>query len=178
MIVSRGRIASRVEQLAREITDCYGPVELTILAVLTGSLIFLADLIRHLPMMIRLDVVSVSSYPGVVVESQGLQLKLPISTNLSGRDVLVLDDILDSGATLRAILQAVSAAGAASLRSCVLLKKNRPDLPERPEPDFVGLEVPNKFLVGYGLDYNNLYRNLPDICVLRPRAYRKGDAPA
>jgi len=170
VVVPRERIARRVEELASQIAGCYGGEELTILAVLTGSLIFLADLIRQLPIMMRLNVVSVCSYPGQATASQGPQFDLPVPADLAGRNVLVLDDILDSGRTLKALLDAVAAMCPASLRTCVLLKKDRPDLPDRPQPDFAGFQVPNEFLVGYGLDFDNLYRNLPDVCVLRRHA--------
>jgi hypoxanthine phosphoribosyltransferase len=87
--------------------------------------------------------------------------------DLVGKDVLVLDDILDSGQTLLAIVEAVKGRGPASVRTCVLVRKDRPDIQGRIEPDFWGFEVNNEFLVGYGLDFDNLYRNLPDICTLR-----------
>lgn len=168
--LSRGRIALRVEQLAAQIADQYDGRELTVLAVLTGSLIFLADLIRCLPGRMRLDVVSICSYPGRAVTARKARYRLPIPRGLRGKHVLVLDDILDSGQTLGRLLKDAAAQRPASLRSCVLLRKMRRDLPERLQPEFVGFDVPDEFLVGYGLDYDNLYRNLPDVCALgRPR---------
>ena len=170
MVVSRSRIARRLKQLAGEIAACYGEGELTILAVLTGSLIFLADLIRLLPLRMRLNVVSVESYPGCAAESQSVQLAGPVPESLAGKDVLILDDILDSARTLRVLTEAVAEVGPASLRTCVLLRKCRPDLPDRLRPDFVGFDIGREFVVGYGLDFDNLYRNLPDICVLQQHA--------
>lgn len=174
VIISRGRIARRVGRLAAEIADRYDGLELTVLAVLTGSLIFLGDLIRRLPGRMRLDVVSICSYPGKATKAWKAKYRLPIPRGLRGKHVLVVDDILDSGQTLGRLLKDAAAQGPASLRSCVLLRKNRRDLPERLRPEFVGFDVPDEFLVGYGLDYDNLYRNLPDVCALgRPRARAK-----
>ena len=166
IVVTRAQIARRVRVLAGHIAAEYSRRELTILAVLTGSLIFLSDLIRRMPLRMRLNLVSVSSYPGRATTSQGPRFDLP-GMDLSGKDVLVLDDILDSGQTLACIVQAVRSRRPASVRTCVLVRKDRPDLAGRIEPDFWGVDVHTEFLVGYGLDFDNLYRNLPDICVLR-----------
>ena len=167
VVVSRARIAERVEQLASDIAGLYQGVELTILAVLAGSVVFLSDLMRRLAIPMRLEVARVSSYPHEATSSQGVRFTLPLTAPLAGRHVLILDDILDTGRTMRALLEQVRSSEPASVRSCVLLRKFRPDLPDRVEPDFVGFELPNKFIVGYGLDFNNLYRNLPDVCVLK-----------
>ena len=170
VVISRDRIARRVGELAEQIADCYGSRELTILAVLTGSLIFLADLVRSLPLVMRLDVTSVCSYPGDATRPSQPRLDLPPRADLAGKDVLILDDILDSGGTLRLLTDTLRRMSPASLRSCVLLRKNRPDLPDRLDVDFVGFDLDDEFVVGYGLDYNHLYRNLPDICLLSDRA--------
>lgn len=166
-MITRQQISQRVESLAAEITEHYQGRELTVVAVLTGSLVFLADLVRCLPLKMRIEVISASSYSGKSTESQVLELSLPAGFDLAGRDVLLLDDILDSGQTIRALIDELAGHGPASLRSCVLLRKNRPDVGERIQPDYVGFDVPHEFVVGYGLDYDNFYRNLPDICVLR-----------
>lgn len=168
--VTRRRISRRVRELANEIARDFGDGEMTILAVLTGSLIFLADLIRQLPLRMRLDLISVSSYPGKATRSKGVKLPTAAPVSLKGHRVLIVDDILDSGQTLAALLQAVNAVKPASVRTCVLLRKQRSDLSNRVEADFVGFEVADEFLVGYGLDYDNAYRNLPDICVLKEHA--------
>ena len=167
VVVPRERIAERVGAIAGEIAQAYADRELTILAVLTGSLIFLADLIRELPLMMRLDVISVSSYPDDATTSRGPKLGGEVSRSLAGKHVLIVDDILDSGKTMRFLLDRVKAVGPASVRSCVLLRKRLPGEVNRPRPDFVGFELEPEFVVGYGLDYDNLYRNLPDLRVLR-----------
>jgi hypoxanthine phosphoribosyltransferase len=174
VVVSRDRISRRIAELGEEIAADYEGQELTIMAVLTGSLVFLADLVRCMPLVMRLDLVAISSYPGERTESAGPRFLLPISTNLRGRHVLVVDDILDSGLTLQAMLDAIGGMGPASLRTCVLLRKDRPDVEQRPEADHIGFDVANEFVVGYGLDFNGLYRNLPEICVLREHARGTG----
>jgi len=176
VVVSAGDIAGRVAQLADEITACYRGGEITILAVLTGSLVFLADLMRHLAMPVRVGVVSVSSYRGSATTPGDVRFTIPLADDLAGRDVLVLDDVLDSGRTLGALLGELAARGPASMRTCVLLRKARPDLPGRMSADFVCFDVPNEFVVGYGLDHDDRHRNLPDICVLSRHAARPAPA--
>jgi len=176
VVVSREQIDRRVRQLGREIAEALAGEEMTIVAVLTGALIFLADLIRRIPLHLRINVVSVSSYPGEATASLGPRLGSPFPVDPKGKHVLIVDDILDSGRTLGALLAAAGEMGPTSLQSCVLLRKDRPDLPARLDADFVGFDVPNEFLVGYGLDFDNLYRNLPDICVLKGHARREGGA--
>lgn len=173
VIVDAQRITARIEQLAGQIAECYEGREVTLLAILTGSLIFLADLVRRLPIRARLDVALVRSYPGSATRSQGPTLRLPPEPELKGCDVLIVDDILDSGGTLRLLCDTVSRMKPASVRTCVLLRKDRTDVVDRAEPDFVGFDVADEFVVGYGLDYNGLYRNLPDICVLNDQVLQR-----
>lgn len=175
VLVSRYQLADRIGQLGREIAACYAGSEVTIVAVMTGSLIFLADLVRQMPLVARLDLTTVSSYPGDATTSQGPKFLLPISADLSGRHVLIVDDILDSGRTMELLIGTVNAQRPASVRSCVLLRKRRDDLSDRIDADFVGFDIENEFAVGYGLDFNHLYRNLPDVCVLSQHAI---DPPA
>ncbi len=168
IVVSRDQIARRIEELAGEITECYRGKELTVLVLLKGSVVFLADLIRRLPLKIRLEMMSASSYPAGAVDSQELRFAVPAEAELAGKDVLIVDDILDTGRTLRAICQEVKSRKSGSVRTCVLLKKDRPETVDRIEPDFCGFAIEPEFVVGYGLDFNDLYRNLPDICTLQP----------
>ena len=169
VLVSRDRISRRLDRLAAELVEHYGRDEVTILAILTGAFVFVADLVRRLEIPLEIEVAQVSSYPGTAVSAQGPpRFTLPGPANLAGRRVLIADDILDSGATLSALIEDVRSAGAAETRTCVLLRKRRSDLPDRPDADFVGFDIPDEFVVGYGLDHDNRYRNLPDIRVLRP----------
>lgn len=174
VVIPRDRIAARIGELAQELTACYGSGNLTIVGVMTGAFVFLADLMRNLVMPIRLDIVSVCSYPGQSNKSRGPRLTLPPTGDLAGRDVLIVDDILDSGRTMTFLLDLFSEAGPASLRTCVLLRKDMGASVERPDADFVGFDVPDEFVVGYGLDYDDLYRGLPDLCVLDPSGAREG----
>ena len=171
VVVPREQIAHRVGELAEQISQHYLGRELTILAVLTGSLVFLADLIRRLPVRLRLHVVSASSY-GAATKPGTLRVEMPADLDLAGRDVLIVDDILDTGRTLDEIVRQVAAHKPASLRCCVLLEKSHRAPAGRIEPDFRGFQIDGQFVVGYGLDIGNLYRNLPDICVLTDEAMR------
>ncbi len=173
VLVDRHRLADRVAELAEEITRCYGDQELIILGVLTGSLVFLSDLIRRIPLRVRLSVISVSSYPGQATQSQGPRVNGSLGASLAGKHVLIVDDILDSGKTLRELKTQLASLRPASVRSCVMLRKQVLDAVPCSEAEFVGFDVPNEFVVGYGLDYDNLYRNLPDLCVLKPQCYRR-----
>ena len=163
-------ILARLDELAAQITEDYRGRELTVIAVLNGSLIFMADLLRRVPLPLKLDCLSVASYHGGT-ESSGTvtfdQLSLP---DIDGRHVLILDDILDSGRTLHAICEKFRAERQpASLRICVLLAKRKSRAREV-AADYVGFEIGDEFVVGYGLDYEERYRNLPFVGVLHPNA--------
>ncbi|MBS3821977.1 MAG: hypoxanthine phosphoribosyltransferase [Phycisphaerae bacterium] len=176
LLVPRDRIADRTVQLAQEIASFYEGRDVTLLAVLTGALIFVADLMRLLPLAARVEPVVVSSYPGRATRGQVPQFRLPPAHSLAGRHVLIVDDIYDSGRTMQFLTETAADAGAETVRSCVLLRKDRPDIASRPaEPHFVGFDIPDEFVVGYGLDFDDLYRNLPDIGVLRQHATGDGD---
>ena len=170
ILISRERIAARVAELARQITSdqaAQGTVApVTIIPILTGAMIFCADLIRQMPGAMQIALLGVSSYPGKSLTSQGPQLIAQQLGNVAGRHVLLVDDILDSGGTLRAVRTLLNVQNPASVRSCVLLRKDRSAARETPV-DYVGFEIPDEFVVGYGLDFNNYYRNLPDIVTLK-----------
>ncbi|MDX2130908.1 MAG: hypoxanthine phosphoribosyltransferase [Planctomycetota bacterium] len=175
VLVSREAISRRVAELGGDIArDVQGQVRpddppLVILPILTGSMIFVADLVRHLPMKLRLELVGVSSYPGKSMASKGVSIRHELPPTLGGRHVLVVDDILDSGHTLDVVTRLVREQRPASVRSCVLLRKpGKSTLAIT--PDYVGFDIPDEFVVGYGLDYDGYYRNLPDIATLRPEA--------
>ncbi|MCC7191561.1 MAG: hypoxanthine phosphoribosyltransferase [Phycisphaeraceae bacterium] len=174
VLIDRGTIARRVRELAEQITRDYSrpgasELELTLVPILTGSIIFVADLIRHLPLRMKIRVVSVSSYPGASTASKGAKLTSELnmlSESLTGSHILVIDDILDSGQTLGLVCGLLRQKGPASLKSCVLLRKLRPDAMAFPV-DYVCFDIPDDFVVGYGLDYNDYYRNLPEVVTLR-----------
>ena len=164
-------ILSRLDELAAQITADYTGRDLTVIAVLNGSLFFMADLLRRIQLPLRLDSLSVSSYHGGT-ESTGKvtfdQTSLP---DVTGRHVLILDDILDTGLTLNAIRDRLLAeASPANVRICVLLRKEKPRAREL-EADYVGFDIGDEFVVGYGLDFDERYRNLPFIGVLKPEVF-------
>ena len=158
-------IHRRLDELATQISHDYQDRELTVVAILNGSLILMADLLRRIPLPLKLDCLSVASYHGTkrVGELVFRQVSLP---DVAGRHVLILDDILDSGGTLATIREKLETAGPLSVRTCVLLEKKKTRL-HAVEPDYVGFEIADEFVVGYGLDYMERYRNLPCIGVLR-----------
>ena len=159
-------ILKRLDELAARISVDYRDRELTVIAILNGSLIFMADLLRRIPLPLKLDCLSVASYHGGLETSGEVIFRQVALPDVEGRHVLLLDDILDSGVTIAAIREKLEAAAPRSLRICVLLQKKKTRL--RPvDADYVGFEIEDEFVVGYGLDYMERYRNLPCIGVLR-----------
>lgn len=168
ILIPADRIQSRVDEMGREIAAAYPNHEpVTIIGVLTGSLVFLADLIRRLDLPLKIGLLQASSYRGETTSPGQLRILPDLLPDLGGRHVLLLDDILDTGRTLSKVTENLRARGAKSVRVAVLLRKlGRQQVPF--EPDFCGFEIPDKFVVGYGLDYNDEYRHLPYIGVLAP----------
>lgn len=162
-------ILSRLDELAHQITEDYRGKELTAIAILNGSFIFVADLLRRIPHPLQVDCWSVSSYHGTKTTGT-INFRQTQLADVRGRHVLILDDILDSGITLHTIKdKLIQESGAASVKSCVLLRKQV----ERTKPfdaEYVAFDIPNEFVVGYGLDYNERYRNLPFVGVLNEAA--------
>ncbi len=177
VLIEAPAIAQRVAELARQVLDEWkdapgGTPEITPVPLMTGSFIFAADLIRHMPQMMQIQLMSVSSYPGTATTSQGVHIdrrKSNVPDDLTGRHVLVIDDILDSGSTLRAVTEDLRSRNPEAIKTCVLLRKQRPEAMAFPV-DHVAFDIPDEFVVGYGLDYNGYYRNLPDIGVLSEKA--------
>jgi hypoxanthine phosphoribosyltransferase len=178
VLIPHDRIAQRVRELARQITaDHTFPNmpeagEVTIVPILTGAFIFCGDLIRQIPLPIQIGLVTVSSYSGSSLRSKGPQFLSQQLGDVRGRHLLVIDDILDSGGTIKRVTPMLKELGAASVKTCVLLRKDRAAAREV-HVDYFGFEIPDEFVVGYGLDYNNYYRNLPDIVTLRPEAIER-----
>ncbi len=172
ILLPQDKIAARVRELAREIMRDHTPpkmpgeAEISIVPILTGAMIFTADLIRHIPIAMKIGLMTVSSYPGRSIRTQGSSVLGQQLGDVKGRHVLLIDDILDSGGTIKLVVPLVKELGAQTVKTCVLLRKDRPAARETPV-DYVGFEIPDEFVVGYGLDYNDYYRNLPDIVVLK-----------
>jgi len=165
-------VLRRLDELAAEISEDYRDRELTVIAILNGSIIFMADLLRRIPLPLKLDCLSVASYHGGTVTSGEIVFRQIALPDVQDRHILVLDDILDSGVTLAAIRDRLSAEQALSVRVCDLLRKVKGRL--RPVyADYVGFNIGDEFVVGYGLDYMEQYRNLPCIGVLRKDRIRQ-----
>lgn len=173
IILDRQTIAERIGELGRNIRgdleELPEDAEVVVVPILTGAIIFLADLIRHLPHKVRISVMAASSYEGTRTTTTGQPVLSALPEDLHGKYVLIVDDILDSGTTIRRIRAEIEARGPRMLRACVLLRKTIPSALETP-CEYVGFDIPDEFVVGYGLDYNGYYRNLPDIGVLKKDA--------
>lgn len=166
ILFDEATIHRRLDELAAQISEDYRDRELTVVAILNGSVILMADLLRRIPLPLKLDCLSVASYHGgtkSVGELVFRQVSLP---DVAGRHILILDDILDSGVTLATIREKLETNAPLSVRICVLLEKKRTRT-RAVDPDYVGFEIADEFVVGYGLDYMERYRNLPCIGVLR-----------
>jgi hypoxanthine phosphoribosyltransferase len=159
-------IHRRLDDMAAQISNDYRDRELTVIAVLHGSLMFVADLLRRIPLPLKLDCLSVASYHGKAQSGGEVVFKQITLPDVGGRDILVLDDILDSGFTLAAVRETLETARPHSIRICVLLSKKKQRAREV-DADYVGFEIEDEFVVGYGLDFRERYRNLPYIGVLR-----------
>ncbi|MEM6363385.1 MAG: hypoxanthine phosphoribosyltransferase [Planctomycetota bacterium] len=165
-LIDEAELASGVTALAREIDAHYGESPITVVAVMTGSLVLFADLIRRLSMPQRVGVVHASSYRGGTSAGK-LEIDSKMLIDVQHRDVLLVDDIFDTGATLDRLKDAIADMGASSVKTAVLLRKVR-EPQSQIKPDFIAFEIPDEFVVGYGLDYLDMYRNLPYIAVLEP----------
>jgi hypoxanthine phosphoribosyltransferase len=160
VLIGVDELKKRVAELGEQIATDYQGRPLTIVGVLTGSLIFLADLVRQLDLHLRIGLIQASSYRGATTQAGPLLVGPELLPDLRDRHVLLLDDILDTGHTLSHLIQHIQSLGVASLRVAVLLRKHgRQEIVL--EPDYVGFEIPNRFVVGYGLDHNDEYRHLP-----------------
>lgn len=182
VLIDRAAIAARLDALAdRIVADLAAaedagdqPIELTLVPILTGSIIFVSDLIRRMPVKMKIRVMGVTSYPGATTASRGaavVEALTHVPDDLSGHHVLVVDDILDSGRTLRLVTDTLRQRNPAELRTCVLLRKQIDSAMDFPV-DYVAFDIPDQFVVGYGLDYDDYYRNLPEICTLKPEVSR------
>jgi bifunctional protein TilS/HprT len=175
VMLSEEVIAAKVAELGRRIGEDYAGRNLTLVSVLKGSLPFMADLMRQIPLPLRIDLMEVSSYGGTSTESSGLvRIMKDLSASIADEDVLLVEDIIDTGLTLNYLVRYLRGKNPASLRICTLLDKPARRLVEIPV-DYVGFEIPDQFVVGYGLDFGERYRNLRFVGVLRPEVYSSSD---
>ena len=165
VLVAEGELAARISELGRTIARDYAQITPVLVGVLQGAVPFVADLMRRLPIDVTLDFVRAASYGAGTTSAGAVRLLVDLTVDIAGRDVLIVDDIVDTGLTLFALKRTFEARGPRSLRTCVLLDKGgrrQADV----LIDYVGFSIPNVFVVGYGLDYDGLYRNLPHVAAL------------
>ena len=176
VLITDAQLARRVKTLAREIEKDFRGREMVVVSLLNGTVLFLADLIRHLNLPLRLDFIGVSSY-GLGTESGELVFTKELRLDVRGRDVLLVDDILDTGKTMSRVLPKLKALKPRRIKTCVLLDK-----PERRthkiQADYIGFGIPDYFVIGYGLDFAERYRNLPFVGVLHPHIYKTASQSA
>ena len=166
VLLDREMIETRVRELGREISEDYRDKDLLLIAVLKGAIFFIADLMRELDITCEVDFMAISSYGSSTDSSGVVRILKDLDSSIEGRDVLVVEDIVDSGLTLSYLVRALEARAPASLHVCALLTKparRKIDVPCR----YVGFEIPAKYVIGYGLDFAQHYRNLPYVAVLR-----------
>jgi hypoxanthine phosphoribosyltransferase len=170
VLLGSEQVQARVAELGAQLAADYAGRDPVLVSVLKGSIIFLADLVRAMPIPLSIDLMEVSSY-GASTESSGqVRILKDLSTSIAGREVIVVEDIIDTGLTLNYLLRYLHDKGPASIRICCLLDKPARRLAEI-EIDYRGFTIPDRFVIGYGLDYGERYRNLPYIGVLRPSVY-------
>ena len=172
MLVTSEEIQEKVRELAERITGDYRGENLLLVGILRGAVVFLSDLMRHLELSCEIDFMDVSSYGTGTSSSGVVRILKDLEEDITGRHVLIVEDIIDTGLTLSYLRRILLARKPASLEICTLLSK-----PSRRQADidvkYLGFEVPDEFVVGYGLDYAGAYRNLPDICILKPEVFAK-----
>ena len=178
VLIGNAQIARRVQQVAAEIERDFRGRELVVVALLNGTVIFLGDLIRHLTLPLRLDFMGASSYGGAIVSGE-VTVTRELRLDVRGRDVLVVDDILDTGKTLHKVLAKLRPLKPRRIKTCVFLSK-AVRRTENVRADYVGFDIPDYFVVGYGLDFAERYRNLPFVGVLHESMYQQApaDGPA
>ena len=170
ILFTQEELARRVGELGEQITADYAGKEVAVASVLRGSYIFMADLTRAIQLPITVDFMAVSSYGSGTVSSGQGEIKKDLSDSIEGKDLIIVEDILDSGNTLYYLMDVLRARKPASIRICTLLDK--PERRSKPiAADYVGFSIPDAFVVGYGLDYDEKYRNLPYIGILKPSVY-------
>ena len=167
ILVTEQQIRLRTHELGKEISETYGDDEISVISIINGAIIFTADLLRTITSPIRLDCIRVSSYGNSTVPQVAPQVLDNMTLDVAGRHVLIVDDILDTGKTISKVVDIIENLNPASIRSCMLLEKQGTRAVEY-HADFVGFTIPDKFVVGYGLDFAGRYRNIPVIGVLKP----------
>lgn len=174
ILLTEEQLKNRVRELGAQIANDYRGKTPTMVCILKGAIVFYTDLLRAMDIQVAMDFMAVSSYGSSTKSSGEVEIRKDLSTSIEGKDVIIVEDIVDSGFTLSYLTRLLATRGAKSIRLCTLLDK-----PSRRAPginlkaDYYGFEVGNEFVVGYGLDYAELYRNLPYIGILKPEIYEE-----
>lgn len=174
VVVSREEIKAACEKLGKQLTEDYQGKDVLVVGILRGAALFMMDIIREMDCHLEMDFMDVSSYHGGTSSSGEVKIIKDLDSRVEGRHILIVEDIIDTGRTLRYIIDLLKYRKAASVKVCALTDKPEGRVVKDVKADYVGIEVPNEFLVGYGLDYDQKYRNLPYIGVLKPEIYTKG----
>lgn len=170
ILISQEEIEQRVQELGAEITADYQGNELLLLCILKGGIMFLADLSKHIDVPAAMDFIGISSYGNQTQSSGVVRITKDLEQSIEGKHVLIIEDIIDSGLTLSYLINNLSSRKPASIKICTLLNKEENRQVDI-NVDYTGFNIPNQFVVGYGLDFQELYRNIPYIFVLNPRYY-------
>jgi hypoxanthine phosphoribosyltransferase len=175
-LVTREQLQARITELGATISRDYAEKDLLLVCVLKGGVLFLSDLTRAIRIPHAFDFMAISSYGGMQTESTGVvRILMDLNSNIANRNVLIVEDIIDTGHTLTYITEMLKTRAPTSIKICTLL--NKPSRREVDVPlDYIGFDIPNEFVVGYGLDYNEVYRNLPYIGVLKVELYAQGES--
>ena len=170
ILIPHTQLSARVAELGAQITADYRGRDLVIVGILKGAVVFLSDLIRHIDLPLTIDFMAISSYGNATKSSGVVRIMKDLDRDLVEKHVLVVEDIIDTGLTMSFLKNNLLSRGASSIRVCALLDKPERRL-VRLSSDYTGFTIPDAFVIGYGLDYDQKYRNLPEICVLRPEFY-------
>ncbi|ATW25559.1 hypoxanthine phosphoribosyltransferase [Candidatus Formimonas warabiya] len=172
VLVTEKEIKSKIKEMGEAISQDYQGKEILVVGILKGSVVFMGDLVRKIKLPLQIDFMEVSSYGKSTESSGAVRILKDLETNIEGRNVLIVEDIVDTGLTLSYLVKILKARKPASLKICTFLNK-----PSRRkvalEADYNGYDIPDEFVVGYGLDFNEKYRNIPYVAVLKPEAYQK-----
>lgn len=172
ILISKDELSQRVKELGAQITKDFEGEEVIVVGVLKGSVLFMTDLIREIDLPMDIDFMVVSSYEGSTVSSGNVKIIKDVNIDVAGKNVIIVEDIIDSGRTMHSLKELFEVRDCKVFKICTLLdKKERRKI--EIDADYVGFDVPNEFVVGYGLDYDGKYRNLEDIGVLKPEIYTK-----
>lgn len=171
ILVTADEIQEAIQALGKKLTQDYQGKEVVVIGILKGAAVFMADIIRAMDLYVEIDFMDVSSYGDALESSGEVRIIKDLDTQIKGKHLLIVEDIIDTGRTLKYLMELFEYRGAASMKICTLLDKPDRRVFKDVEPDYVGIKVPDEFLVGYGLDYKQKYRNLPYIGVLKSEVY-------